>query len=98
MFESFAISDPGSVRTNNEDYYLVLPEKGLYVVADGMGGTLKRSHRGRGPHANQADAAAVGLRGIDWSAHLHRKRDRLRQQDRDEEERVLEPGDEFHRT
>jgi len=32
------MSDPGCVRPNNEDYYLVAPEKGLYVVADGMGG------------------------------------------------------------
>jgi len=38
MLEAFGMSDPGCVRPNNEDYYLVAPEKGLYVVADGMGG------------------------------------------------------------
>src|SRR5271156_5814102 len=38
MLEAFGISDPGCVRSNNEDYYLVSLERGLYVVADGMGG------------------------------------------------------------
>lgn len=38
MLEAFGLSDPGCVRPNNEDCYLVAPEKGLYVVADGMGG------------------------------------------------------------
>jgi PPM family protein phosphatase len=38
MLEAFGLSDPGCVRPNNEDYYLLAPEKGLYVVADGMGG------------------------------------------------------------
>jgi serine/threonine protein phosphatase PrpC len=38
MLESFALSDVGRVRTNNEDYCLVLPQIGLYLLADGMGG------------------------------------------------------------
>jgi len=38
MLEAFGLSDPGCVRPNNEDYYLLAPEKGLYIVADGMGG------------------------------------------------------------
>src|SRR5579864_2803266 len=38
MLEAFGLSDPGSVRPNNEDCYLLAPERGLYVVADGMGG------------------------------------------------------------
>ncbi|MBV9503948.1 MAG: serine/threonine-protein phosphatase [Acidobacteriia bacterium] len=38
MLEAFAISDPGCVRTNNEDYCLIRPDLGLYVLADGMGG------------------------------------------------------------
>ena len=33
-----AKSDPGLVRTNNEDAYGVFPEFGVYCVADGMGG------------------------------------------------------------
>src|SRR5579862_2111255 len=38
MLEAFALSDKGCVRTNNEDYFLIEPELGLYVLADGMGG------------------------------------------------------------
>ncbi|HEY1338913.1 MAG TPA: PP2C family serine/threonine-protein phosphatase [Bryobacteraceae bacterium] len=38
MLDAFAVSDKGCVRTNNEDYCLVEPELGLYVLADGMGG------------------------------------------------------------
>jgi protein phosphatase len=38
MLEAFGLSDSGCVRPNNEDCYLIAPEMGLYVVADGMGG------------------------------------------------------------
>src|ERR1700674_4145764 len=38
MIEASGASDPGCVRANNEDYYLVEPSLGLYLVADGMGG------------------------------------------------------------
>lgn len=38
MLEAFALSDKGCVRSNNEDYCLIEPENGLYVLADGMGG------------------------------------------------------------
>src|SRR5215470_3741669 len=38
MLESFAMSDRGCVRTNNEDFWLIRPEIGLFVLADGMGG------------------------------------------------------------
>ena len=38
MLEAFALSDVGRVRTNNEDCALILPEIGLYLLADGMGG------------------------------------------------------------
>ncbi len=38
MLEAFGASDPGCVRTNNEDSFLVAPDTGLYLVADGMGG------------------------------------------------------------
>jgi protein phosphatase len=44
MLEAFGISDPGCVRDNNEDCYLLLPETGLYVVADGMGGAQAGEH------------------------------------------------------
>jgi len=36
--EAFALSDKGCVRSNNEDYCLIDPERGFYVLADGMGG------------------------------------------------------------
>jgi len=32
------VSDRGCVRENNEDHARAVPERGLYVVADGMGG------------------------------------------------------------
>jgi serine/threonine protein phosphatase PrpC len=33
-----ALSDAGCVRSNNEDSFAMDPERGLYVVCDGMGG------------------------------------------------------------
>ena len=36
--EAFGFTDVGCVRSNNEDYFRVEPELGLYAVADGMGG------------------------------------------------------------
>ena len=44
MLEAFGISDPGCVRNNNEDCYLLSPHTGLYVVADGMGGAQAGEH------------------------------------------------------
>src|SRR6185295_6780476 len=38
MLESSALSDKGCIRSNNEDYCLIEPELGLYILADGMGG------------------------------------------------------------
>ncbi len=37
-FQSAAASDVGNVRSINQDSYLELPESGLWVVADGIGG------------------------------------------------------------
>ena len=37
-FESFALTDIGVARTNNEDYVLCAPEQGKWVLADGVGG------------------------------------------------------------
>lgn len=34
----YAITDTGKQRENNQDYYLLLPEMDIYIVADGMGG------------------------------------------------------------
>ena len=38
MLEAYGVSDRGCVRQNNEDCYLIKPEPGLFIVADGMGG------------------------------------------------------------
>jgi len=38
MLEAFGLSDPGCVRSNNEDYFISDPESGIFVLADGMGG------------------------------------------------------------
>ena len=40
MLEAYALSDRGCVRTNNEDYCLRDLDRGLFVVADGMGGAV----------------------------------------------------------
>ncbi|MFH1136377.1 MAG: Stp1/IreP family PP2C-type Ser/Thr phosphatase [Pseudomonadota bacterium] len=37
-FHYAALTDPGMKRDNNEDNCLVIPEQGLFVVSDGMGG------------------------------------------------------------
>src|SRR5262245_23117128 len=37
MLEAYALSDKGCVRPHNEDYVLIDPERGLYVLAEGMG-------------------------------------------------------------
>ena len=38
MLEAFALSDPGRIRSTNQDTFRVVPELGLYLLADGMGG------------------------------------------------------------
>src|SRR5215472_14339449 len=47
MLEAFGASDPGCVRGNNEDYYVLKPSLGLYAVADGMGGAQAGEHASR---------------------------------------------------
>jgi protein phosphatase len=44
MIEAYGLSDPGCVRTNNEDYYLIASSLNLYLVADGMGGAAAGEH------------------------------------------------------
>jgi protein phosphatase len=38
MLESCALTDPGRVRTTNQDYFRIVADLGLYLLADGMGG------------------------------------------------------------
>jgi protein phosphatase len=38
MLEVFALTDPGRVRQSNQDSFRIVPELGLYMLADGMGG------------------------------------------------------------
>jgi len=38
MLEACALTDPGSVRSTNQDVFRIVPELGLYLLADGMGG------------------------------------------------------------
>ena len=38
IFQTAALSHQGCVRSHNEDKFITLPELGLWVVADGMGG------------------------------------------------------------
>lgn len=44
MIEAAGVTDPGCIRSNNEDYFLIAPKVGLYVVADGMGGAQAGEH------------------------------------------------------
>jgi PPM family protein phosphatase len=47
MIQAFGASDPGCIRNNNEDYFLIAPSVGLYLVADGMGGAQAGEHASR---------------------------------------------------
>lgn len=44
MLEAFGLSDPGCIRTNNEDYFMLVTPLDLYLVADGMGGAQAGEH------------------------------------------------------
>src|SRR4051812_38613544 len=53
MLEAHALTDPGKVRSSNQDSFRIVPEIGLYLLADGMGGA-----RG-GERASQMAVEAV---------------------------------------
>ncbi len=53
MLESCALTDTGKVRSANQDCFRIVPELGLYLIADGMGGA-----RG-GERASQMAVEAV---------------------------------------
>ena len=62
MLVAYGLSHPGSVRANNEDYFLVAPDQGLYVVADGMGGAQAGEHASRMAVEAVADSLAHTLK------------------------------------
>ncbi len=68
MLEAFGLSDRGCVRQNNEDSFLLSPDKGLFVIADGMGGAQAGEHASKMAvetvasfieHAGAADAETL---------------------------------------
>ena len=72
-FETGAATHVGKVRRANEDSYIVLPELGIWAVADGVGG-----HEG-GQFASQTvagDIASVGV-AVSASDQLARFKDRV---------------------
>jgi PPM family protein phosphatase len=77
MLEAFGVSDAGCVRPNNEDTYLIDEKRGLFLLADGMGGAQAgetASHT-----AVEIVAAAVGeaeSRTIDSLAEAFQKANR----------------------
>ncbi len=38
MLQAYALTDPGKVRSTNQDSFRIIPHLGLYLLADGMGG------------------------------------------------------------
>ena len=58
QFETGAATDTGRVRDHNEDSFLTLPEAGVWVVADGMGG-----HHA-GDFASRTIVDSVGSLGV----------------------------------
>ena len=67
------------------------------VVAEAVGEPLEGSDGRDGPVAEKGDTAAVGGTGFDGTSHLDRKADRLGEQNRNQDENILEPCEKrFH--
>ena len=67
MLEAFGASDAGCVRSNNEDYYLVAPAIGLYIVADGMGGAQAGEHASKLAAETLWEVVYQNAEGVDAS-------------------------------
>ncbi len=62
MLEAFALSDKGCIRSNNEDYCLIEPDLGLYILADGMGGANAGERASRMAVETVAEAVLMAQR------------------------------------
>jgi len=65
MLQACGLTDPGCVRGNNEDYFLIVEPVQLYLVADGMGGAQAGEHASKLAAETVAEfvAAARGHNG-----------------------------------
>ena len=78
MIQAFGASDPGCIRNNNEDYFLIAPSLGLYLVADGMGGAKAGEHASKLAVETVRDvvASADGARGDGTLVHAFEEANR----------------------
>ncbi|MBV8915098.1 MAG: serine/threonine-protein phosphatase [Acetobacteraceae bacterium] len=68
QWRSWALTDVGTVRTNNEDSFVCRPEIGLWMVADGAGGH-EHGELASGMLAGALEAA-TGVAGSDLIAEI----------------------------
>ena len=66
-FRYCALTDKGMVRAKNEDALAVLPEIGVAILADGMGGYSAGEVASRIAVETCAEVLGQGLRAFDWN-------------------------------